>query len=317
LQRKKFLQMKNSAILLQKYFRRTLAKRQLERRRQAANTIRRFIKGFITRNGPPTDETKAYFSMAKIQWLRRLARNLPQEILHRTPWPAAPFVCQEASRKLETMYGAHLSRKYRLALTPERKRQFELKVLAEKLFKGKKKIYEASVPHLFIEDRVLEGCIPLKELYLSQLNGDKEVYSTNVIKFDRHGYKPRDRIMVITKKNLHLLESKTSLKPKHCIPLNRITFTVTPENDNLLLVQIPDDLIKKDKGDLILEVPKLIEAMTMIVDSLKDPKVLRIIDKSHIEHNMKGKQGIIDIQHGDAPTIHKDKSGHLLIVVTP
>lgn len=96
----------------------------------------RFIKGFITRNGEPTEENRAFLCMAKVQWLRRLAKNLPKDILHRKPWPPCPYVCREASEYLEKLYGAHLSRIYRLKLTPERKQQFELKVLAEKLFKG-------------------------------------------------------------------------------------------------------------------------------------------------------------------------------------
>lgn len=74
-------------------------------------------------------------ALAKKEWLKRLARNLPQHLLGRK-WPPCPHVCREASQLLEKYYGAHLSRIYRLKLTPERKRQFELKVLAEKLFKG-------------------------------------------------------------------------------------------------------------------------------------------------------------------------------------
>lgn len=317
LQRERYKKMKKSAIIIQKYIRRFLAKRLAERRRKAAFTIRRFIKGFITRNGEPTEENRGFLGMAKVQWLKRLSKNLPKHILDKNSWPPAPFVCRDASKHLQRMHGAHLSRVYRLKLTSERKRQFELKVLAEKLFKDKKKIYYDSIPHLFVEDRVQEVNIPMKELYTSQLNGDKEVYSTNVIKYDRHGYKPRDRIMVITNKNLHLLECKGSLKPKHCLPLNRLNFTITPQNDKLLLVQIPEDLMKKDKGDLILEVPYLIEALAYIIDTLHDSTVLRIIDKSQFDHNMKGKHGIIDIQQGDVPAIHKDKSGHLLIVVSP
>lgn len=51
-------------------------------------------------------------------------------------------VCQTAeSNKCECvcicrLHRAHLSRKYRLALSPQNKKQFELKVLAEKMFKG-------------------------------------------------------------------------------------------------------------------------------------------------------------------------------------
>ncbi|KAJ8981685.1 hypothetical protein NQ317_003406 [Molorchus minor] len=300
--------MKEAAIVLQKYIRRYNAIREARRRRKAANTIKRFIKGFITRNGEPTDENRDFLCLAKVQWLNRLARSLPKDILHRKPWPPSPYVCREASSQLENMYGTHLSRVYRLKLTPEMKRQFELKVLAEQLFKDKKKSYTASIAHLFVFDRVPETSLALKQGYTTTLNGDKEVYSSNVIKYDRHGYKPRERVIIISKQNLHV-----NARLKHCLPLKELSFIVSPENDRLLLIQIPENLIKKDKGDLILEVPHLIEAVTMIMDIVKNPKALTIIGKSQIEHNMKGKQGTIDIQVGNPERIHKDKSGHLLI----
>lgn len=93
----------------------------------------------MTRNGPTTDENKAFMALAKKEWLKRLAKSLPQNILDRK-WPPCPYICREASQLLEKYYGAHLSRVYRLKLTPERKTQFELKVLAEKRFKGKRKV---------------------------------------------------------------------------------------------------------------------------------------------------------------------------------
>lgn len=74
-------------------------------------------------------------ALAKKEWLKRLAKSLPQNILNRK-WPACPYVCLETSKLLEKYYAAHMYRIYRLKLTPERKRQLELKVLAETLFKG-------------------------------------------------------------------------------------------------------------------------------------------------------------------------------------
>lgn len=68
-----------------------------------------------------------------------------------------------------------------------------------------------------------------------------------MIKYDRHGYKPRERILVISKQNLHLLECKGSVKQKHCLPLKRLSFIVSPENDKMLVIQIPEELMKKDK----------------------------------------------------------------------
>lgn len=67
------------------------------------------------------------------------------------------------------------------------------------------------------------------------------------MKFDRHGYKPRERVIIITQKNLHVLECKGSVKPKHVLPLKSLQFIVTHENDRLVLVKIPEDMLKKDK----------------------------------------------------------------------
>lgn len=289
-QRRKYLKMRESAIIVQKYVRRFLAIRSIIRRKNATRTIRSFIKGFITRNGPETDDNRTFIAIAKVQWLNRLAKNLPQHLLNRK-WPKCPYVCNEASQLLERLHGAHLSRIYRLKLTSERKEQLELKVLAEELFKNKKKSYLASVPQLFIRDRIPTTSLALKQSFCTQLNGEKEIYATNVMKFDRHGYKPRDRTLVITNKNLHVLELKNAAKSKHCLPLNRLSFVVTPENDKMILVKIPDDLMKKDKGDLILEVPNLIEMLTIIISVTQNKNSLTIIAESPIEHNMKGEIG--------------------------
>ncbi|KAH1011643.1 hypothetical protein HUJ04_000967 [Dendroctonus ponderosae] len=316
LQRRRYLKTRAAVIVMQKNIRRFLARTNAKKRREAAQTIRSFIRGFITRHDEPNEDNRKFILATKINWLRRLAKNLPQNILLRT-WPPSPIICEEASKQLEVMYEANLSRRYRLALTPERKRQLELKVLAEKLFKGKKKSYGASVPVLFAMDRVSEQALALKTSYSGQLDGDKEVYATSVMKFDRHGYKPRERVIIITQKNLHVIECKGSVKPKHVLPLKSLQFVVTHENDRLVLVKIPEDMLKKDKGDLILEVPQLIEAITMIIDVTKDSSLLTILDTTTIEHHMNGKNGTIEIQLGLPERIHKDKSGHLLIVSAP
>jgi myosin-1 len=314
-QRRKYKEMKNASIIMQKYIRRFIAICRTKKRRKAANVLRNFIQGFITRNGPETATNKAFLELAKAQWLIRLSKNLPQTILNRS-WPPCPFVCRLTSQLLEQMHGAHLSRAYRLKLTPEKEAQFRLKVLAEKLFKDKKVSYQASIPHWFKTDRAGESGVA-KENCASYLNGEKELYSTTVMKYDRHGYKPRERVVLITKQNFHLLEVKNSAKLKHSLPLSRLSFTVTPNNDKMLLVRIPEELMKKDKGDLILEVPHIIEAVTQIVSITNKPEMLTIMDKSPIEHTMKqGKRGKIEVIIGNSDRIHKDKSGHLLIMAS-
>lgn len=54
----------------------------------------RFIQGFITRNGPPTEINVAFIELAKSQWLTRLSRTLPPGVLN-TYWPPCPYSCRE------------------------------------------------------------------------------------------------------------------------------------------------------------------------------------------------------------------------------
>lgn len=58
------------------------------------NLICRFIEGFITRDGPPTDINKSFIELAKSQWLIRLSKTLPSGILNNY-WPPNPYSCRE------------------------------------------------------------------------------------------------------------------------------------------------------------------------------------------------------------------------------
>lgn len=99
-------------------------------------------------------------------------------------------------------------------------------------------------------------------------------YSAPVTKFDRHGYKARERYIALTKEAVYLLDAK-DCKVKHRLTFNDITgITVTNGKDNLIVVRLPEDA-KKEKGDLILECDFLIEALTWIVDTCKKSDIIR------------------------------------------
>lgn len=84
---------------------------------------------------------------------------------------------------------------------------------------------------------------------------EKIEYSTMVVKYDRHGYKSRDRVFILTQKNLYILDPKT-FKTKHRLPLNYLEFVVTNESDDICLVRIPQEL-KNDKVTNDLIIPKI------------------------------------------------------------
>ena len=145
-QRRKYVKLREQVITLQSFCRRYLALQAAKKRRDAADKIRAFIKGFITRNDPPNGYNEKFIANTKRMWLLRLSKDLPTKVLDMR-WPSAPAHCQEASTYLHRLHRLHLARKYRLALSQEKKRQFELKVLAEKVFKGK---YLGTSIHMYI-----------------------------------------------------------------------------------------------------------------------------------------------------------------------
>lgn len=319
LARRKYLKIREAVITCQKYFRRWHAKREAEKRRKAVIIIRRFIKGFITRNGPLTSENIAFIELAKAQWLIRLSKNLPKGVLN-NQWPSCPYSCKEASEHLRKIHKRWIARNYRLALTKKEKAQFELKVLAETLFEDKKKSYPMSIGPRFQTNRLNEE---QKEITKNTINMILETnenieYVAPVIKYDRHGYKTRSRILLLTKQAVYILDIKKTLKLKHRLIYESINeLVVTGESDNLLIIRISPDL-KKDKGDLILEVPHLIEVATTLVNITNNQKILKIINTDTTSHKLiNGKEGIIEFKTGNTPAISKNRqSGHLLVVAS-
>ncbi|KAF9795843.1 hypothetical protein SFRURICE_003305 [Spodoptera frugiperda] len=347
-QRKQYLKMREAAIVIQKWVRRFLAQRLLARRKKAAMVIRAFIKGFITRNGPETPENRRFLGIAKVHWLKRLASQLPTKVLDLS-WPPCPATCQAASRELHRLHRAHLARKYRLALSSQDKKQFELKVLAEKMFKGKKNSYQASVGERFQDDRLTSEHQTLRNTFMASPSwptGEQLIrsnnrisihyplvfaismthqnffpqYSCEAVKYDRRGYKPRERALLASDKALYVLDAagRKTYKLKHRLPLDKLRVVVTNETDTLVLIKIPQEL-KKDKGDLIISVSHLIEALTIVTDYTKKPELIEIVDTRTIAHNfVNGKQGgTIEVQNGPQANIHRAKSGNLLVIATP
>lgn len=99
------------------------------------------------------------------------------------------------------------------------------------------------------------------------------------MKYDRRGYKPRERILIFGDKSLFLLDAKT-YKQKHRIPLSKIPkIVVTQERDGLLLIRIPLDL-KKDKGDLILDIPQIIECAIWFITASNKKDSIEIVDSA-------------------------------------
>jgi len=320
LTRRAYLRMRAAAVLIAAHWRRVAAQRVLSKRRDAAQVIRRFIKGFITRNEPVSEVNAAFQRQVKAEWLRRLARALPASVLD-PRWPPCPPTCTEASETLRAMHRQSLAGRYVNTLSKERKAIIEEKILAETLFSGRKSSYPASLPRPFASSR-LEGAEAalVSSAFESSIKnpGETTKYAAPATKYDRHGYAPRPRVLVLTSSALYLLHNKEGqkLKLKHRFPLKEVSrLVVSPNSDNFVLVQTPPENHSKDKGDLILQLPNVIEALTKVIAANDDPAVLSVADTSSIEHYMqKGKAGTIRFDVGATSSFDKTKDGAFVVI---
>ncbi|KAJ6216171.1 hypothetical protein RDWZM_007328 [Blomia tropicalis] len=276
-QKKIYTRTRLSVIIIQSYVRKIIAKREMERRRWAVMIIRKFIHGFITRNDAPNDYNKA-------------------------------------SKLLRTMHKPWLARKYIFAISPRRKEILSEKVLAEELFKEKKASYKESISEPFESNRLESNQDDMRKSYFElkiKADNEKTQYCCMVNKYDRHGYKLRPRILIVTNSKLYLLDNKMNIK--EAISLNSIIGIVTSNrSDGLFIIKYPIE--KKEKGDLILEYsPRLIELLTKTMKVIGKDKLI-INESANIEHLMaNGKRGQICFAEGVTYQIVKRKDGILQV----
>jgi len=88
--------------------------------------------------------------------------------------------------------------------------------------------------------------------------------------------------------------------------------------DGLLVFRTPPEN-KQLKGDLIVNCPHVIEAVTKIIDSAAQNKsLLSIVPPGEVQHQLNGgKQGVIEIKKSDTDTTAiAKKNGHLIVMAS-
>ena len=316
-QKKKFKTLKISTITLQSYWRQYTAKKLREKRKHAVQVIRKFINGFMHRMDEECDENREFIQFTKYNYLSKLRHNLPKTVLSKS-WPSAPALLQETSALLRALCMKNLILKYVKKVTPELKEKMEEKVMTESLFKGKKASYLESVKDMFVQSRLVDQQERLiSSVFDSKVKSmeEKVKYSSIVTKFDRHGYKPRRRLLVLTDKHLYLVTDKDcSLKDK--IQYDQIKGILTSSySDGLFIVTVTQDK-NGVKGDLILRSEEVIEVITKLALIGQRTEVIRVISDQSITHVLSGgKAGTIDFVKGSVDSMKKGKNGHFCVIV--
>ncbi|XP_056384833.1 unconventional myosin-Ih [Hyla sarda] len=301
-----FLKQKKAAIKLESCWRGVMARRAAKKRAWAAQTIRKFIGGFINRKLKPNEANREFLSMMHSNYLMKLKDHVPKNVLDKT-WLQPPSPMTKTSELLHKLCIKNLVRKYCRSITPQRTEQMRQKVVASELFQGKKEGYEQSISQPFEESRLTEQDISPKVHQLMLY--DKMKYGIPVVKYDRNGYKARPRNLVLTQTTLYLTEQ---VKIKQKIEYTNLKeISVSNLSDGFIVIHLsPED--NKQKGDLILQCDHIFELVTKLCMLASKQDAVNI-SKGCIKFLFKNKSGLIDFITAAESQVYKAKNGHLTV----
>ncbi|KAF5900598.1 unconventional myosin-Ic isoform X2, partial [Clarias magur] len=306
-QKSKYQKMRRSAIWIQAWWRGILARRRARRRRQAADTIRRFVKGFMYRHQPRCPENEYFLDYVRYSFLMKLHRCLPKSVLDKS-WPTPPPALTEASEHLRKLCMQNMVWKYCKSINSEWKLQLEQKLVASEIFKDKKDNYPQSVAKLFVGTRLNGEDINPKAL--QAMGSEKMKYAVPVTKYDRRGYKPRSRQLILTGNSAILVE-ETKLKQN--IDFNSLKgISVSSLSDGIFVLHVNCE-DNKQKGDVVLQSDHVIETLTKVAICADKINNINISQGSITFTVSQGKEGTIDFTSGSELLIAKAKNGHLSV----
>ncbi|XP_029028817.1 unconventional myosin-Ic isoform X2 [Betta splendens] len=306
-ERAKYKRIRHAVIVIQSGWRGMKARRRAKRRRQAAELIRRFIKGFIYRHEEYCPENEYFLDHVRYSFLKNLRKSLPQNVLEKS-WPTPPPSLVEASEHLRDLHMRNMVIKYCRRVQPEWKKQMMQKVVASEIFKDQKDSYPQSVGRLFLDSRLEREQISLK--VTQTLGNDKVQYGVPVTKYDRRGFKPRPRQLLLTN-TFAVLVDRTKIKQRMDYAALR-GISVGSLSDGMFVLHMPNE-DNKQKGDVVLHCSHVIELVTKLAMMANKTSYVNISPGSIRFTVARGKEGIIDFVRGTELKVAKGKRGHLLV----
>ncbi|KAK7925592.1 hypothetical protein WMY93_007902 [Mugilogobius chulae] len=278
-ERAKYKRIRHAVMVIQSFWRGMKARRRAKRRREAANLIRRFIKGFIYRHNDYCSENEYFIDHVRRSFLMKLSKNLPKNVLDKN-WPTPPPSLIEMTQK----------------------------VAASEMFMDQKDSYPMSVPRLFLDSRLDREQINLK--VAQTLGNDKVQYGVTVVKYDRRGFKPRPRQLLLTN-TFAVLVDRTKIKQKIDYTALR-GISVSALSDGMIVLHMPNE-DKKQKGDLVLHCTHVIELVTKLALMANKTSYVNVSSGSIRFVIARGREGFVNFTRGSGLRVVKGKRGHLMV----
>ncbi|XP_011853319.1 PREDICTED: unconventional myosin-Ih, partial [Mandrillus leucophaeus] len=294
--RREYVKKRQAAIKLEAHWRGALARKAIQRRKWAVRIIRKFIKGFISRNKPLCPDNEEFIVFVRKNYILNLRYHLPKTVLDKS-WLRPPGILENASDLLRKMCVRNLVQKYCRGITAERKAMMQQKVVTSEIFRGRKDGYTESLNQPFANSRINEGDINPKVL---QLISHEKI----------QGFKARQRQLILTQKAAYVVELA---KIKQKIEYSALKGVSTSNlRDGILVIHVsPED---KQKGDAILQCGHMFEAVTKLVMLVKKENIVNVVQGSLQFFISPGKEGTIVFDTGPEEQIYKNKNGQLTVV---
>ncbi|KAI4816741.1 hypothetical protein KUCAC02_009054 [Chaenocephalus aceratus] len=306
-----YLRQREAATKIETCWRGMLARKERDKRSWAVKVIQKFIKGFMTRNQAVSIDNIEYLAYVRQNYLTRLKDNLPKTVLEKDSWLTSPPIMQEAAQLLKKLYIRLMVRKYVRGITPQSKAQLLLKVQTSSMFKGKKESYPSSVGRPFMDTRIGAEDISIKVLQM--IRHEQIKYSVPVVKYDRNGFRPRFRQLILTKEAAYLVEETKVKQRMDYISLKGVS--VSNLSDNFLILHVTCDDMKQ-KGDLVLQSDYLFEALTKLSLIANKQNSIKVVQGSVRFDIQPGREGFVDFKSGQESMVYRAKNGHLMVEST-
>ncbi|KAF7205941.1 unconventional myosin-Ic isoform X1 [Nothobranchius furzeri] len=303
-----YQRIRHAVIVIQSAWRGMKARRRAKRRRQAAELIRRLIKGFIYRHEDYCPENQYFLDHVRYSFLKKLSKNLPTSVLDKS-WLTPPPSLVEASEHLQTLHMRNMVINYCRRVQPEWKKQMMQKVVASEIFKDQKDNYPLSVGRLFLDSRLEREQISLK--VLQTLGSEKVQYGISVIKYDRRGFKPRARQLLLMN-SFAVLVDRTKIKQRIDYAILR-GISVSSLMDGMVVLHVPCE-DNKQKGDAVIHCSHVIELVTKLSMLAGKTSYVNVSPGSIRVAVARNKEGIIDFIRGSELKVAKGKRGHLVVI---
>eukprot|EP00064_Thunnus_orientalis_P008277 superscaffoldBa00000975_g8300 len=287
------------------------ARKERDRRAWAVKVIKKFIKGYMTRGQAKSADNSEYLAFVRQNFLNRLKLNLPKTVLDKTTWLTPPHVLIETSEILRKLYYRLMVRKYVRGITPQKKAQLQLKFITSSIFKGKKDSYPQSVAQPFVDTRISEQDINMRVLQM--IRNEQIKYSVPVIKYDRNGFKPRPRQLVLTQTAAYLIEEAKIKQRVLYTSLKGISVSNLTDGTIVFHITCEDP---KQKGDLVMQCDHLFEFLTKLSVIVNKQNAIKVVQGSIKIEIQAGKESAVDFSIGQEPMVYKAKNGHLMVVAT-